>query len=238
MRIKFGAFLRGWLLVLMAATTAMTLLGAVGTSCLAFNGNLYGPAFKWIVPYMPTYQMIVYISLVAGVAATLVCYAIVRGDRWFYLGGLVTLLVAGGAVAVQMYYTSYLRDIPFMNAAPANVRFIITVITLIAFVLVRIPTVWNKSGLGMPTNKPGSPTGALGIALGAAGLLIVSTPVWAGPTHMLDGYNLVNTLELPLTVDGIGLLVASASLLLFRKQVDALLPLRKPTLSANLRESR
>lgn len=235
MRNKLGTFLRGMLLVLMAATTAMTLLGAVGTACLAFNGNLYGPAFKWIVPYMPTYQNFVYISLAAGVAATLVCYAIARGDRWFYLGGLITLLVAGGAVAVQMYYTSYLRDIPFMSAAPANVRFIITVITLIAFVLVRIPPVWNKSGLGRPSNKPGSPAAAGGAALMVAGLLVVSAPLWAAPYHVVDGFNLVETLGVPLLIDGTGLVVAGASMLLFRKRLNALLP-RRHTQLAEVRE--
>src|SRR5512135_1400471 len=110
MKNKLGVILRGVLVVLMGATTVMTLLGAVGTACLAWNGDKYGPAFKWIVPYMLNYQVVVYVSL----AAAVVCYAIARGDRWFYIGGLITLLVAGGAVAYQMYMTSTLRNIPFL----------------------------------------------------------------------------------------------------------------------------
>ena len=213
MKNRLGSILRGVLVVLMGATTVMTLLGAVGTACLAWNGDKYGPAFKWIVPYMPNYQTVVYISLAAGVAAAIVSYAIARGDRWFYVGGLITLLVAGGAVAYQMYMTSTLRNIPFLAPAPANVRFYITLITLIAFAIVRLPGLWNKTGLGDPKNKPGSPVGAGGIAMIVSGLLILTAPYWAGPTHMLDGYNLVLTLEVPLLVDGIGLVVAGMAML-------------------------
>lgn len=213
MKNRLGSVLRVVLVVLMGATAAMTLLGAVGTSCLAWNGDKYGPAFKWIVPYMPTYQMLVYVSLVAGVAAVLVCYAVARGDRWFYIGALATLVVAGGAAAVQMYYTATLRQISFFAAAPTNIRLYITILTLVAFVLVRFPGVWNKSGLGSRSNKPGSPMAAGGATLIVTGLLVLSTPIWAGPTHMLDGYNLVDTLIVPLLVDGIALVVGGTVLL-------------------------
>jgi hypothetical protein len=213
MKNKLGSVLRGVLVVLMGATAVMTLLGAVGTACLAWNGDKYGPAFKWIVPYMLNYQVVVYISLAAGVAAAIVSYAIARGDRWFYLGGLITLLVAGGAVAYQMYMTSTLRNIPFLAPAPANIRFYITLVTLIAFAFVRLPGLWNKGGLGDPKNKPGSPVGAGGIAMIVSGLLILTAPYWAAPTHMLDGYNLVLTLEVPLLVDGIALVVAGVAML-------------------------
>ena len=101
---KSGLVWRIILVVAMGLATTMTLLGAVGTACVAWNGQFYGAAYKWIVPYMPTYQNFVYVSLVAGVAMTLVCYAIARGDKWFYIGGLITLLVGGGAAATQMYY--------------------------------------------------------------------------------------------------------------------------------------
>ena len=118
---KSGLVWRIILVVAMGLATTMTLLGAVGTACLAWNGQFYGPAFKWIVSYMPTYQMLVYVSLVAGVAMTLVCYAIARGDKWFYIGGLVALLVGGGAAAVQMFYTSSLKDVAFLATPPTNV---------------------------------------------------------------------------------------------------------------------
>lgn len=217
MKNRLGASIRVVLVVLMAATTAMTLLGAVGTACLAWNGDKYGPAFKWIVPYMANYQMVVYISLVAGVAASIVAYATARGDKWFYIGALITLVVAGGSAAYQMYMTSTLRDISFFAAAPTNVRLYITLLTLIAYAIVRFPGIWKKSGLGNRNNKPGSPMAAGGVAMIVAGLLILTTPFWIGETHMLDGYNLVYTLEVPLLLDGTLLVLGGSGMLFARR---------------------
>ncbi len=226
MKNKLGTTLRGVLLVTMGMSMVMTLLGAVGTSCLAWNGNFYGAAFKWIVPYMPTYQMLVYVSLVAAVAMTLVLYAIARGDRWFYLGAIVTLIVGGGAAAVQMFYTSSLKQVAFLATPPTNIRFYITVATLVLFVIIRIPGIWNKTGLGSTTTKPGSPFGAGGVALILTGATILTTPLWAGPSHTLDGYNLVDTLIVPLLVDGVLLIAGGIVLIVFRNPLGALLPKR------------
>lgn len=216
MKNKQGAIWRGVLVVAMGLTTVMTLLGAVGTACLAWNGQFYGPTFKWIVPYMPTYQMLVYVSLVAGVAATLVCYAIVRGDKWFYIGGLITLLVAGGAAGVQMFYTSSLKQISFFATPPTNIRFYITAATLVLFLVIRYPGIWNALNFNSASRRGnlGTPTG---IAAIVAGLAMVTTPLWAGESHMLEGHNLVDTLELPLLFDGGALIVAGVCLLCARR---------------------
>ncbi len=231
MKNALGTTLRGLLLVTMGMSMVMTLLGAVGTSCLAWNGQFYGAAFKWIVPYMPTYQMLVYVSLVASVAMTLVLYAIARGDKWFYIGAIVTLIVGGGAAAVQMFYTSSLKQVAFLATPPTNIRFFITVATLIVFVIIRFPGIWNKSGLSNTTTKPGSPFGAGGVALILTGATILTTPLWAGPSHMLDGVNMVDTLIVPLIIDGVLLIAGGIALIAFRKQLGALLPKRHSRLA-------
>ncbi len=217
MKNKLGTILRWLLVVLMGLTTVMTLLGAVGTSCLAWSGNLYGAAFKWIVDYMPTYQLLVYVSLAAGVAATLVTYAVARGDRWFYIGALVTLIVAGGAAATQMLYTSSLKGVSFFATPPTNIRFYITAITLLAFLIVRIPGIWNKSGLGNPPRGGGNFGAPTGAALIVSGIAMLTAPIWAGSSHTVDGYNLVLTLELPIIVDSVAMIVIGAGLVCARR---------------------
>ena len=213
---KSGLVWRIILVIAMGLATTMTLLGAVGTACLAWNGQFYGPAFKWIVPYMPTYQNLVYVSLAAGVAMTLVCYAIARGDRWFYIGGLVTLIVGGGAAAVQMFYTSSLKGVAFLATPPTNIRFFITLGAFILFLIVRFPGIWNSL-----MSKPPSGRGNLGIPMGTAlivsGLAMVTTPLWAGPSHMIEDENMVLTLIVPLLLDGVAMIVAGV-LLVFAKQ--------------------
>jgi len=146
--------LRTLLVVVMGLTAIMTLLGGVGSTCVAFNAEQY-PPFKALVPFKSILQMLVYISVITAVLMMVVTYWTARASKWFYLSALITLLVGGGAAAVQMYYSSSLRQISFFAAAPTNVRFFITLAALIVFVMVRFPGIWNKSGLGNPTSKPG-----------------------------------------------------------------------------------
>ncbi|MBI5034696.1 MAG: hypothetical protein HZB51_29590 [Chloroflexi bacterium] len=208
---KSGLVWRIILVIAMGLATTMTLLGAVGTACLAWNGQFYGPAFKWIVPYMPTYQNLVYVSLAAGVAMTLVCYAIARGDRWFYIGGLVTLIGGGGAAAVQMFYTSSLKGVAFLATPPTNIRFFITLGALILFLIVRFPGIWNSLNSKSPNGRGnlGIPTGT---ALIVSGFAMLTTPLWAGPSHMIEDENMVLTLIVPLLLDGVAMIVAGVLL--------------------------
>ncbi len=62
--------------------------------------------------------------------------------------------------------------------------------------------------------------GAGGVALIVSGMLVLTTPLWVGETHMLDGYNLVYTLELPLLLDG-SLLVVGGLGMLFWPRLSA-----------------
>lgn len=212
MKNIFGAILKIVLVILIGATAVMTLLGAVGTVCLAFNGTFY-PAFRWVVPLMPTFQMLVYIKVAVGCALVLVTYATARGDRWFYLGALIFLTAGLGAAAYQMYLSSTARHIPFLADAPTNIRFYLTTATLITFLIVRLPGIWNKSGLDKPTGEPGSYSTPAGLAMFVCGLLIVTTPLWAGDAHTVDGFNYVLTMQGPLVVDGLAMVIAGIALL-------------------------
>jgi len=62
----------------------------------------------------------------------------------------------------------------------------------------------------------GGSTGALaGTALIVSGTITLTTPLWAGPTHLSPmGDNWVNVLQAPLMVSGSGMLLAGMVLLL------------------------
>lgn len=53
-----------------------------------------------------------------------------------------------------------------------------------------------------------------------AGLVTITTRFWAGPTHMVNGYNLVDVLAIPLAVVG-ALLILGGAWLLFGRGVPA-----------------
>jgi len=202
--------LRTLLVVLMALTAIITLLGGVGSTCVAFNAEQY-PGFKSLAPYKSILQILVYLSVLTAVAMIVVTYWTARASQWFYIGALITLLIGGGAAAVQMYYSSSVRGISFFAAAPTNVRLYITIATLIVFAIVRLPGLWNKVGQG--SNERGNLGTPTGLALIVAGATMLSAPWWASPEHISEGINYVETLAVPLTIDGLAMILAGGLLL-------------------------
>lgn len=210
---RFGKVLRVAAIVLMGLTSVFTLLGGVGTSCVAWSANQYGKAFAMFVPYMPVYQILVYVSLIAAMVGIVATYALVRGDKWAYAGAIAALVVGLAAAAIQMYYTSTLKGKSFFDTPPTSMRFYITFLTLAIFLIIRLPGLWDRVGLGRPQGGPGSKMGSGGLSMLLAGLVTLATPMWAGPSHMLEGYNLVHVLDVHLMVGGGFLSVAGVTLL-------------------------
>ena len=106
--------LRGVAIVFMSLTVLMTLLGGVGTTCVAWNADKYGKVYAMFVPYMPTYQNFVYLSVAAAMVGGIVTYALVRREKWAYLGALITLLaclIIPAAIAGKAIMTSFLIDL-------------------------------------------------------------------------------------------------------------------------------
>ena len=196
-----GKVLRILAVVAMGLASVFNLLGGVGTSCIAWNADKYGKAFAVFVPYMTIYQIFVYLSVLVGVAGIIVTYALVRRDKWAYWGGVITM-VAGLVIAgVHMYYTSQLKEVSFFQTPPTSMRFYITFLTLALFLVLRIPGLRKRVDFTAPWQGR-SKTMAGGLSASIAGFVILTTPIWAGAPHMVDGYNLVNFLSVPLMVVG------------------------------------
>lgn len=198
-------------IILMGLTAVLTLLGGVGTVCAAWNPEKYGPAMAPLIPYKWLYQILVMATLVTAVAGFRVTYALLRRERWSY-GGAIVVLSAGLILAgIQMVASYTLRG----NTAPTNFRLYLTGFTLLVFLLLRLPGVRNRVDFTSSSGSPGSPAFPAGLALFLGGILTLTTPIWAGPTHTLDEHNLVNVLQLPLIVSGgTTLLIGLTSLIL------------------------
>jgi hypothetical protein len=208
-----GKVLRVLAIVGMALTSAFTLLGGVGTACLAWNADKYGKAFAAFVPQMPVFQIFVYLSVLVGMAGVVAAYALLRGDKWAYWGSVVILVVGVVIAAIQMYDSSILRKVSFFDTAPTSMRFFITLLTLVLFLILRLPRFRKLVDFSAPWKGQGSRPAAGGLAAVTVGVVILTTPVWAGASHMLDGYNLVNVLQVPLMVMGTLLLLLGIGLL-------------------------
>jgi len=222
--------LRGVAIALLGLAVVMTLLGGIGTTCVAWNAEKYGPKYANFVPYKPVYQNLVYLSIAVAIVGGIVTYALLRREKWAYAGALVTLVGCLGAAGIQMYYTSTLKQVSFFRTPPTNMRLYIAALALLLFLLLKLPGVWNYADFNRPWKGPGSWTTPTGLSMLVAGVATLTTPIWAGPSHMLDGYNLVYVLDAPLliggwsmTLVGVGLLLAAGlRLSVQRTQADSL----------------
>jgi hypothetical protein len=199
---KTGNILRILAIVLVAATAVFTLLGGVGTTCVAFNADQYGKAFAAFIPYAPTYQMFVYTSVLAGLVGLAATVAMVRGYSWAYWGAVVAAVAGLATAGVHMVYSSTLKGISFFAAAPENMRFYVSVVTLVVLLLLRLPGAWQAVDFTKPWRGKGTKSIAGGLTAIVMGTIALSTPIWAAPNHVVDGYNLVYVLELPLVLGG------------------------------------
>ena len=89
----------------------------------------------------------------------------------------------------------------------------ITLFTLVAFLLLRLPPIWKLVGGFQLGGGDAATTG--GLAAFAGGLVVLTTLLWATPTHIgPDGANWVNVLRLPLLASGDLLAFRGAALVL------------------------
>jgi len=206
--------LRGIAIALLGLAVVMTLLGGVGTTCVAWNADKYGKPFAMFVPYKPVYQNLVYLSVAVAMVGGIVTYALLRREKWAYVGALITLVACLGAAGIQMYYTSTLKQVSFFRTPPTNMRFYIAILALLLFLLLKLPGIWNYADFTRPWRGPGSWTAPTGLSMLVAGMATLTTPIWAGPSHMLDGYNLVYVLDAPLLIGGWAMILIGTGLLL------------------------
>ncbi len=194
-------------IVLMGLTTVMTLLGGIGTVCIAWFPERW-ESLAVMAPYKPIYQTATIITLAAAIAGGTVTYGLIRGRKKAYTTALIVLLVGLSTAGVKMYFSNMVRG----SVAPTHIRFILTSITLLVLLLLRIPGVWSQITSTGAEGPPDSGAAA-SVALILGGVVTLTTPLWAGPTHTIDGYNWVLALRELLIVGGGTMIVLGLGLL-------------------------
>lgn len=169
-------FLRGSVVVLMGLTVFFTLMGGAGTTCVAFGAENY-ESMAALTPYKPLYQLLVVLSLAAGVWGVPVTITLVRGGKHAYRNALWVLMAGAVTSGVQMGVSQAVRG----ASAPANVRFYVTVFTLVVFLLLRLPPLREHLDFSRSFRDGKNATG--GAALIVCGALALTTYTWAAPTH-------------------------------------------------------
>lgn len=212
-------------IVLFALAAVFNLLGGVGTSCVALNPTGWSESMAKLAPYQWLYILLMIGATVVAIWGIVVTFSLVRGRRNAYRDALWVLMLSGILAGVQTYASIALRG----KGAPQNMRFYITTFVLVVFLVLRLPPVWRliNGFVGGGKGRWQTPTG---LAAFVGGLVVLTTPLWAMPTHMgPDGANWVNVLRTPLLISGVLLALSGAGLLGYVGRVARLADVAKPS---------
>ncbi len=189
--MKQSRFLRIFTIVLLSLTAGMTLLGAIGTTCVAFAAEKFGPSMAPLIPVKPIFQILVVLSLGAGIFGVVSIVRLGKAVRNAWLWVIGFLILGAVTSSIQFYYSLTLRG----STAPNSMRLYLTLIALIWMLILRIPGVWQRSGFDKTDNQAGPNAAAGAAAMILTGLLTLSAPLWAMPTHYIQGINQANALR-------------------------------------------
>ena len=192
-----GKILRTLAIILFAFATFFNLMGGIGTSCVALNPTRWSPAMAKLAPYQWLYILLMLGATAVSVWGIVVTIGLARGRRQAYRDALIVLALSAVLAGVQTYASIALRG----KGAPQNIRFYITTFTLVAFLLLRLPPIWKL--IGGFQRGGGDAVTTEGLAAFVGGVVLLTTPLWAGPTHLgPDGAQWVNVLRTPLLWGG------------------------------------
>ena len=198
-------FLRFVGIVLMALTGGVTLLGGIGTSCVAINPTGFGEAMAGLAPFQWLYILFVLTGVAIGVWGIWATVKLVKGASDSYKMSMQALIAGVVIGFIHIYMSRMLRG----KSMPVDAVVYITVLTLIVFMLFRIPGIWQ----GVNFEKGGSnrtARSAAAIILGALTLTIQHT---MATTHTWGGVNYADAFNFGMTITGIGLLLLGAGIL-------------------------
>jgi hypothetical protein len=179
----FARFLRFIGIVLMGLTAGFTLLGGVGTTCVALNPTGFSESMTKLAPFQWLYILFVLAGIGLGALGIRATILLVKGAGTSYREALCVLI--GGIVvgAIHIIVSRSLRG----SSMPVDAVVYTTLLTLIIFLLFRIPSIWqgvNFTRGNAQSNRPAG--GAAAILIGA---LMLLTPSLVGATHTWNGVN-------------------------------------------------
>ncbi len=196
-------FLRYLGIVLMGLTAGFTLLGGVGTSCAAFFPAKFGSmavlaSLQWL------YILFVLIGIVLGVLGILATIKLVKGGKNSYRDALIVLIAGVVVGAIHIIVSRDLRG----TSMPVDAVVYTTVLTLILFLILRIPAIWQ--GVDFTKGSAKSNQSAAGMASIVLGLLTLTIQYTMGPTHTWGGVNYADAFNLWMTAAGAACLIFGA----------------------------
>ena len=214
----WGKTLRFIGILLMGITSLFTIAGGAGTTCVALNPTNpgYEGKFDAIASVQWLYILFVVVTVAIGVMAARAVFLLAKGKSNSYRYSIIALIsgiVVGG---IHVFTSRTLRG----SSMPVDGVVYTTVLTLIVFLLFRLPPVWK--GVDFNGEGKGDKSGpmAAAITLFVTGLLTLTVQYWAGPTHTWGDTNWAGTFEITRILMGLSQLLGGAGLLILKEKIE------------------
>jgi len=210
----WGKTLRFIGILLMGITALFTIAGGLGTTCVALNPTGFGESMAKLAPFQWLYIVFVIATTAIGIMAARAVFLLAKGRSNSYRYAIIALVLGIVVGAIHMMVSRSLRG----KSMPVDGVVYTTVLTLIVFLIFRIPKIWQ--GVDFTSGESSDKTGkmAAAITLLVTGILTLTVQYWAGPTHTWDGTNWAAAFLVTSTMLGIGLCLGGTGLLLLREK--------------------
>lgn len=214
-----GKRLRTTAIILMGATAAMNIVGGIGTVCAAFLTRNF-PMLWSLYDYRWLYQIVMILTIIVGIVGVWLTINLTRGKKDTFKHSLLLLVLGTVLAGTQVLASEALRG----KAVPANFKLYANLITLIFFWFLSRPQYRSLVGFDQEDTSSTADI-AKGLAAICGGLIVLTTQIWVGTSHIFDGRNWVEVLTTPLIISGATLIVIGIGSLLKQLIVRAGLPL-------------
>lgn len=151
------------------------------------------------------------VTILIGLAGGWLTARLARGAAGSYRLSLGLLALGTLVAGIHFGASMALRG----KAVPANFKLYTNALTLLVFLLLRIPGIWQRVDLEVPRSGEGVGM-APGLAAVGTGLLVLTTSLWAGPSHTFGATNWVHLLQIHLLTGGSVLILGGGAWLVAR----------------------
>jgi hypothetical protein len=197
-------------ILLMGLTGGFTLLGGIGTSCAALFPTRFG-SMAALAPFQWLYILFVLTGIAIGVWGIWATVKLVKGAPDSYKMSMQALGAGVVIGFIHIYASRALRG----KSLPVDAVVYTTVLTLIVFLLFRIPGIWQ----GVNFYRGGGNRTAGGVAAILLGALTLTIQYTMASTHTWGGVNYADAFNTGMTLTGIGLLLLGAGILVTVEKV-------------------
>ena len=213
---RWGKTLRFIGILLMGITALFTIAGGVGTTCVALNPTGFGESMALLAPFQWLYILFVIVTTAIGIMAARAVFLLAKGSPGSYRATMIALVLGIVVGVIHMVVSRSLRG----KSMPVDGVVYTTVLTLIVFLLFRIPKIWQDVDYTSGGSDDNIGRTSAAITLLVTGFLSVTVQYWAGPTHTWDGTNWAGAFLVTTVMLGLGQLLGGTALLVWQDKAE------------------